>query len=202
MVINTFSKCATVSIAMVGAVSCSVGAQAAGPELVLNGGFETGDFYGWSWGSNSPPTAGVSDQGPHNGQYSAFLGSPRPYDTLDQGFYTVPGRRYLLSFWLDNAASGPEAASFVGMFGSTTFLTFTNADPSFTFKPFIYELTAVSGFADLQFAGYTGGGVYTLDDISLTLLPIPEPSIWALLLLGAGAMGRQIRKHPTGAALA
>ncbi len=83
--------------------------------LLQNGDFETGDFSGWTLAGNVfengtlyngvVGTTSLTDgSGPdfiHSGNYGAFLGDTNPA-TLSQTIKTVPGRSYLLSFWLAN----------------------------------------------------------------------------------------------------
>ncbi len=86
----------------------------AGQSVVQNGGFETGDFSGWTLlGNTTTPTTVYNaveslDAGftvVHSGRYGAFLGDAQ-VATLSQSLATVPGQCYLLSLWLDNPTSG------------------------------------------------------------------------------------------------
>ena len=94
-----------------------------GQSLVQNGGFETGDFTGWTlvgntivynWRGNSTVYDAVEDAASgydvvHSGTYGAFLGDDQ-LATLSQSLTTVAGQNYLLSFWLDNPVSGSVQA--------------------------------------------------------------------------------------------
>ena len=68
-----------------------------------NGGFETGDFTGWS-GSGNFTDCAVSSSTPavNSGQYGALLGPAGSPGFLSQTVPTVPGQTYLLSLWLDS----------------------------------------------------------------------------------------------------
>ncbi|GAC1658927.1 MAG: hypothetical protein NVS9B1_20000 [Candidatus Dormibacteraceae bacterium] len=64
---------------------------------IVNGGFETGDFTGWTRsGSTSISTT------PHTGSYSAQVGSGSPFNgdsTIAQTFSAPSGTGHTLSFW-------------------------------------------------------------------------------------------------------
>lgn len=64
---------------------------------IINGGFESGDFTGWTRGGAVTGISGAA----HSGSYAAQLGSTSPSNgdsTLSQTF-TVPGGMGVLSFW-------------------------------------------------------------------------------------------------------
>jgi hypothetical protein len=85
---------------------------AAAGELIVNGGFETGDFTGWSanveGGSDgnlfvssttTSPDSGLSNAGPASGTYFGLSdqGGGGAY-ALDQSFTVAPGQNVVLSF--------------------------------------------------------------------------------------------------------
>src|SRR5437773_1522150 len=82
--------------------------QARGDNLVVNGGFETGNFSGWSQsGSFSAVTGGpghvgiyLGGSGPPAGAYYAALGTVRTLGTLSPTLTPTPGQTYTLSFFL------------------------------------------------------------------------------------------------------
>jgi hypothetical protein len=77
-----------------------------GPNLIVNGGFEAGDFTGWT----TTPAASGSNFGVeyrnfrHSGDYSAsFHGQTEDsFDSISQALVTVPGLTYTVDFWLMN----------------------------------------------------------------------------------------------------
>ena len=78
--------------------SISIQAQ---PNLVLNGGFETGDLTGWTPSSVADvevDTAG--DQVVHSGTYGAYFGPVGSLGYISQTLNTIPGGRYLISAWV------------------------------------------------------------------------------------------------------
>ncbi len=79
--------------------------------LVQNGGFETGDFTGWTLngtgGSDNfaAGSSGISGIAPHSGSYYAALGQVGSLAYLSQTLATQPGQLYLVSLWLNSSAS-------------------------------------------------------------------------------------------------
>src|SRR5207342_1372158 len=78
------------------ALLCS--AAVANANLVTNGGFETGDFTGWTNGGNTGFT-GVDPGIQHSGTYGAFFGPIGSNGFLSQTLATTAGGVYTLSFW-------------------------------------------------------------------------------------------------------
>src|SRR5437016_5852763 len=81
-----------------------LGEAKAGLELVLNGGFETGDFTGWAVSSTftSVETAVYDGFSPYAGTYFAALGNvgATPLGTLSQVISDTSGQSYTLSMYL------------------------------------------------------------------------------------------------------
>ncbi len=69
--------------------------------LVTNGGFETGDFTGWTEGGNIDGNTYVdsSPNPPHSGNFAAQLGAVGSDDTLSQALTTMPGQLYQFQFF-------------------------------------------------------------------------------------------------------
>lgn len=79
-------------------------------ELIVNGGFETGNFSGWS--VNSFATSVQSDYGgflPYSGNYFASLGNIGGLGSLRQTVSTSAGATYLLSMRLGSDGETPNA---------------------------------------------------------------------------------------------
>src|SRR5262245_34588467 len=70
---------------------------------VVNGGFETGDFSGWTLSGNTTFSSVTSDRFyVHSGRFGAALGPIGSDGLLSQTLSTTIGATYQVSFWLDN----------------------------------------------------------------------------------------------------
>jgi hypothetical protein len=149
--------------------------------LVQNGGFETGDFTGWTLAGNGTIFTpfgttvynAVEDAASypsvvHSGNYGAFLGDTQ-LATLTQTLSTVPGEIYLLSLWLDNVTNGSPQQFQVnwndnGIYGITN-------PPSFSWTNLQFIVTASSGSSVLQFGAENAPAYFGLDDVCITHIP-------------------------------
>jgi len=168
------------------ALACTTGALAA-PELVSNGGFETGDFSGWTTtDAASGSMYGVDTAGPHAGSYSAFFGGSGPAsDTISQTIATSPGGSYLVSFSFDKGA-GTQEGSFSAALGGVQF--FSAPAGAFAFAPVSVLVTATAADSVLSFSGFNASDFYTLDGVSV-VAAVPEPATFAMFSAGLLAIG-------------
>lgn len=160
-----------------------------GQSLVQNGGFESGDFTGWTLvgdtvvtsrrhGSTIYDAIESSASYPsvvHSGSYGAFLGDNK-VATLSQSLVTVPGQNYYLSFWLDNIATG-SVEQFAVLWNtnasaSNSVFAWTSP-PAFTWTNLQFIVTATGTNTTLRFALENDPSYFGLDDVRVT--PVPTP---------------------------
>jgi hypothetical protein len=165
---------------------------AVGQSIVLNGGFETGDFTAWTLvgdtviGSNIYNTVTANDIFPgvtRSGNFGALLGESGFLATLTQNLPTRPGQLYQLSFWLNNSAGGGGPQQFAARWNLTnTVLNLANP-PAFTWTNWQFLVTATGTNTQLRFFARNDPSYFGFDDVAVT--PVP-PVAFATAALGAG----------------
>jgi hypothetical protein len=160
-----------------------------GQSIVENGGFETGDFTGWTLIGNSivgqgrhaivyNAVEGLSSgfSVAHSGSYGAFLGDST-LATLSQTVPTAPGQYYLLSLWVDNPTSGTGQQFTVNWntngAGINTLFSVSNPD-AFAWTNLQFVVSATGTNAALQIQAENQPNYFGLDDVRVT--PIPSLS--------------------------
>jgi hypothetical protein len=147
-----------------------------GMELAVNGGFETGDFTGWTIvgqqglfaaGQVAAGTPGATTRDSHSGSFYYFDGAVGGVDGIPQSFGTTIGEDYDLSFWLSNDEGGLSSLDIIA--GASV--------ASFNGIPILYNRNAPTN----------GGAVL-----------VPEPASFALLGFGAFGLACWARSRKTG----
>jgi hypothetical protein len=194
--------------------------------LVANGGFETGDFTGWTvntqgWNfttvtSAVPPASNIFGGGvnyaPVEGNFLAALGTPginfSPPEEVSQTIATIPGDTYKFSFayFIGPAGGGDQNNSFSAFFGANNPVNITN-DQSFTtdgngnviWATYSGVFAATSRSTAVEFfSGNTQWG-NGLDAVSVTFVA-PEPSSIALISLAGVGLVLAARRRKTARA--
>jgi len=152
--------------------------------IVSNGGFETGNFNGWTLNANTTQVgnrAGLV----HSGHYGAELGQASTLGYLSQTLPTTAGQTYLLSLWLTNPKNsiGATPNEFQVQWEGATIYDGVNL-PFTVWTNLQFTVTAANSGSLLQF-GFQDDPYYLgLDDISVK--PVAVPHIRAIVQAPAG----------------
>lgn len=162
---------------------------AADGQVVTNGGFETGDFTGWSV-SGQTIFAGVDNFDAYSGAYGAYLGGTGGTVTLSQTLSAdYAGDSLVVSFALGENIDGiPTSGSndtMVVTLGGTTLLNLNNPTvDAGQYLVYTFDLVAPSTSFVLSFTAENDDDYWSLDNASVIA---PEPQ--TLLLIGPALAG-------------
>ena len=143
------------------------GSAFAVPVTVVNPGFETGDFSGWTpfgnfiLGANVDINVNPFAPGPI---HEAAFGNAGSVAGISQDLATVAGHNYQVTFFLDN--TGGSKVFFQSVFGSVNGTTL-NAVPPGGYMQFSYLATASSAITELSFTFMNDVSSWFLDEISV-----------------------------------
>lgn len=150
--------------------------------LVINGDFETGDFTGWEKKGRYISVGTSSYTGSNHtanlGTVGTVLGS-----LAQGGLMTIPGMEYEFSFML--ASSGGYPNEFRAIVNGVTLLNEVRGR-GYSFTPYSFTFVADLLPTTIEFYARNDPGAFSLDNITVDLTPVPEPS--TLLFLGLGLL--------------
>lgn len=163
-------------------------------ELVFNGGFETGNFSGWSVPPNIPNVSHfrVSSSGnAHGGEYWAGLASTN-LQFISQVLPTQAGQDYELSFWVRTPGPLPNSPLTVRWEGQFA-LSVPGPFQTLPWTQYTIPIHANIGGSFLEFGQAVFPGEWNIDDISV--VPVPAPGAAAVLVMGGAVAAVRRRRR-------
>jgi outer membrane autotransporter protein len=163
------------ALAAVLSLGWNASAQTTGPNIVVNGDFETGSLLNWTQSGNTGDTFvqsgpfNPSHAGPYSGSYYLLAGPVTNPGFISQNLVTIPGTQYLLTYHL--ASDGYTPNQFEAIVGSTTLFNQTNV-PQQGYTTYSYSYSATGSSTLLEFGFRDDPGLLSLDDISFVSLSL------------------------------
>jgi choice-of-anchor C domain-containing protein len=191
--------CSSANAALFQNGSFELGIVDVGPFTTLNAG-DNASITGWTVGTGNIDYIGTYWTSA-DGTRSLDLNGLVP-GSISQTFDVTPGQAYQVTFDLaGNPAGGPTAKTLTTSANATIVLSSfdtTGKDLSnMGWTPVSFNFTATGSTETLTFlsttAGYSGNSTYptafgpALDNVSVTA--VPEPSTWAMMILGFLGVG-------------
>lgn len=166
---------------------------------IVNGGFETGDFTGWTQSGNTI-SSGVKGEFegvmPAEGNFQAFFGPRNSPGFLSQGVATSVGELYNLSFSLANLGGTPSTFE---VFANGVLLDSLINPNAFGYTSFSYDVIATSPSTTITFGFQHDPHFFLLDDVSFNqgdVTGVPEPTTMGIFGIGAiVSLGTALRRR-------
>lgn len=136
--------------------------------LVSNGGFETGNFSGWTQSGTTGDNF-VNGVNVRSGTYSAQLGAEDSFGYISQSITTQPGQTYLYSMWLDSP-DGRNPNAFQPSWGGQILANNTNLT-AFGWTNLHYNVLASEPNTTAQIGAIDNLSYLGFDEVSV--LPVP-----------------------------
>lgn len=170
-----------------------------GQNIVSNGGFETGDFRGWTLAAADTFVTNSSGF-IHSGNRSAMLGQQISPGYLSQILPTTAGQTYQLSLWLANPKStrSPTPNEFSVLWEGNPIFDQSNL-PFTNWMNLRFNVTATANGSSLQLGFRCDPFWIGLDDV--TVKPVPPPFLSAIAQKLVAPAGTNVSAVNAGAAV-
>lgn len=201
-------------ILLTSVVAAAFAAAPAQAVTIINGGFDAApapnpyqtvaagqnSIAGWTVGGASVEWIGNYWQS-HDGTNSIDLAGAG-IGSVAQDLLTDLGQAYRVTFWV---SANPDAGinprtGFVDVGGAATQYTFTNTPfnrSDMNWQKMTYDFVGTGGTQTLRFSAdpATSQGYYGLALDAVSIAAVPEPGIWAMMILGFGLIGGTMRSR-------
>jgi methionine-rich copper-binding protein CopC len=155
--------------------------------LIVNGGFESGSFSGWTQSGNTGAT-GVDGGNVHSGHFAAYLGPVGSDGFIAQTFGTTAGSTYVLDYWLEHDGGSPSDF-YAQINGTTVPGSRLDSPPAFGYTEYTFSFVATGATTELKFGFREDPTYFHLDDVSVVPANGPAPH-------GGGSGGQQTFTAP------
>jgi VPDSG-CTERM motif len=161
-------------------------AHPAKANLITNGGFEDGNFTGWTASGEGGVFGTSGGIAPHSGNFQAvFTGG---VSALTQSVATTPGASYTIDFFLASGVALPN--SFLVSWGGSTIFSLQDQSGPMGYTEYTFTETASTASTLLHFGFVEAEGGWFLDDVSVNPAGVGVPDAGSTLpLLGFASLG-------------
>ncbi len=184
-------KCALSVIAL-----CAACPAVLATELVVNGGFETGDFTGWTQFGNTGYSTVTGGGVQHTGSFGAYFGPVGSIGGIQQTISASIGDVVTVSFWLRTAGGGTNF--FSANFDGATLMSVTNRATTLDYTQFTFaNITVTNNNPTLSFSFRHDPILHFFDDVSVQTVDgslVPLPSGAALASAGLALVATRRRR--------
>ena len=199
-------------IAVAGMLAAALPATASAAAFI-NGGFEDASFNPGSFATLANGSTAINgwvvtgDSIDYIGSYWQHAEGNRSIDLngnfpggIQQTFDTIAGKEYVVKFSLAGNPDGSPAQKIVSTIANGNasqdyvFDATGNTKASMGWEEFTYKFVAGAPTTTLSFTSAIGGAYgAALDAVSVSA--VPEPSTWAMMILGIGMAGAAMRRR-------